>query len=214
MTSIGFGRQHYPPRFQRHTGRHFHIIYSMDQVLTSMQGSMNAEIEKFAQARGKTVQELTEEEFQQAVDAFADEFLSRMMKLFLQVQEVPKLTKFLSQNGAQEDFDENVCKNYNKISLRHLRPCEAAQRIFFLFSEYFKEFRIPVLFPSILGDPAKANGLCGERRSTGMGGVFRTGKRSVIRVASTWGQAERLAVRPAQKEIGQKPKPTPYQPFL
>lgn len=93
-----------------------HCITLMDQILTSMQGPMNSEIEKFAQAKGKTVQELTEEEFQQAVDAFADEFLSRMMTLLLQVQEVPKLTKFLSKNGAQEDFDENVCKNYNKIS--------------------------------------------------------------------------------------------------
>lgn len=40
-----------------------HCIALMDQVLTSMQGPMNAEIEKYAQARGKTVQELTEEEF-------------------------------------------------------------------------------------------------------------------------------------------------------
>lgn len=93
-----------------------HCIALMDQVLTSMQGSMSAEIEKFAQARGKTVQELTEEEFQQAVDSFADEFLSRMMKLLLQVQNVPRIDKYLSKNGAQEDFDENVYKNYDKIS--------------------------------------------------------------------------------------------------
>ena len=93
-----------------------HCIALMDQVLTSMQGPMNAEIEKYAQARGKTVQDLTEEEFQQAVDAFADEFLSRMMKLLLQVQDVPKIYKYLSQNGAHEDFDEDVYENYNKIS--------------------------------------------------------------------------------------------------
>ena len=93
-----------------------HCIALIDQVLTNMQGPMNAEIEKFAQARGKTVQELTEEEFQQAVDAFADEFLSRMMKLLLQVQDVPKIYKYFSKNGAQEDFDENVYNNYNKIS--------------------------------------------------------------------------------------------------
>ena len=93
-----------------------HCIALMDQVLTSMQEPMNAEIEKYAQARGKTVQELTEEEFQQAVDAFADEFLSRMMKLLLQVQDVPKIYKYLSKNGAHEDFDEDVYENYNKIS--------------------------------------------------------------------------------------------------
>lgn len=39
-----------------------------------------------------------------------------MMKLLLQVQEVPKIYKYLSQNGAHEDFDEDVYKNYNKIS--------------------------------------------------------------------------------------------------
>ena len=93
-----------------------HCIALMDQVLTSMQGPINAEVEKYAQARGKTVQELTEEEFQQAVDAFADEFLSRMMQLLLQVQRVPKIYKYLSKNGAHEDFDEDVHENYNKIS--------------------------------------------------------------------------------------------------
>ena len=88
----------------------------MDQILTSMQEPINTEVEKYAQARGKMVQELTEEEVQQAVDAFADEFLSRMMKLLLQVQDVPKICKYLSQNGAHEDFDEDVYENYNKIS--------------------------------------------------------------------------------------------------
>ena len=93
-----------------------HSIALMDQVLTSMQEPINAEIEKYAQTRGKTVQELTEEEFQQAMDAFADEFLSRMMTLLLQVQEVPKIHKYLSKNGTHEDFDETVLKNYNKIT--------------------------------------------------------------------------------------------------
>lgn len=97
----------------------------MSQILTDMREPMNAEIEKYALARGKTTQELTEEEFQQAVDAFADEFLSRMMNLLLQVQDVPKLYKYLSKNGAHEDFDENVYENYSKISFHrkwnHLR---------------------------------------------------------------------------------------------
>ena len=88
----------------------------MDQILTSMQEPINTEVEKYAQARGKMVQELTEEKVRQAVDAFADEFLSRMMKLLLQVQDVPKICKYLSQNGAHEDFDEDVYEHYNKIS--------------------------------------------------------------------------------------------------
>ena len=93
-----------------------HCIALMDQVLDSMQEPINAEIEKYAQARGKTVQELTEEEFQQAVNAFADEFLSRMMKLLMQVQEIPRIYKYTAKNGAQEDYNENITKNYNKIS--------------------------------------------------------------------------------------------------
>ena len=102
-----------------------HAEHLMDQVLTNFQEPINAEAEKFAQARGKTVQELTEEEFSQAVDAFADEFLSRMMNLLLQVQDVPKLYKYLSKNGAHEDFDENVYQNRDKITFQrkwdHLR---------------------------------------------------------------------------------------------
>lgn len=97
-------------------GNEAHAEHLMNQIQTDMQDPMNAEIEKYAQARGKAVQELTEEEFQQAVDAFADEFLSRMMKLLLQVQDVPKICKYLSKNGAHEDFDEDVYENYNKIS--------------------------------------------------------------------------------------------------
>ena len=50
------------------------------------------------------------------VDAFEDEFLSRMMQLLLQVQRVPKIYKYLSKNGAHEDFDEDVHENYNKIT--------------------------------------------------------------------------------------------------
>ena len=42
--------------------------------------------------------------------------------------------------------------------LRHLRPCEAAQRIFFLFSEYCEEFRMPVGFPSFSDGASRALG--------------------------------------------------------
>ena len=48
-------------------------------------------------------------------DAFADEFLSRIMKLLLLVQNVPELAEFLPRNGAHEDFDEDVYKNHDKI---------------------------------------------------------------------------------------------------
>lgn len=97
----------------------------IDQVFVSMQEPMTTEFEKHASAYGKTGQELTDEEFRQAADAFADEFLCRMMQLLLQVQNVPELTEFLSRNGAHEDFDEDVYKNHDKIDFHrrwdHLR---------------------------------------------------------------------------------------------
>ncbi|MBO5322515.1 MAG: hypothetical protein J6A88_00220 [Oscillospiraceae bacterium] len=97
----------------------------IDQVFVSMQEPMTAEFGKYARSCGKTILELTEEEFQQAVDAFADEFLCRMMKLLLLVQNVPELTEFLSRNGAHEDFDEDVYRNHDKIDFHrrwdHLR---------------------------------------------------------------------------------------------
>ena len=81
----------------------------IDQVFVSMQEPMTAAFGKYARSCGKTIQELTDEESQQAVDCFADEFLSRMM------QNVPELTEFLSRNGAHEDFDEDVYENHDKI---------------------------------------------------------------------------------------------------
>ena len=87
----------------------------MDQVLTGMRGPMISEIEKYARRKGKSAQSLTEEEFQQALEAFADEFLSRMMALLLQVQEVPTLLDFMKHVPAEEDFDQNTRRNYQKI---------------------------------------------------------------------------------------------------
>ena len=95
--------------------REEHCIVLVDHILTRMQEPINAEAEKYAQANSKTLQELTEEDYQQILDAFADEFLFRMMKLLLQVQNVPEIFQFSSRNGAHEDFDRNILKNYDKI---------------------------------------------------------------------------------------------------
>lgn len=59
------------------------------------------------------------------MDAFADEFLARMMNLLLRVQEVPMLMDFMAETPAAEDFDESVFQNYDKIDFErqwyHLR---------------------------------------------------------------------------------------------
>lgn len=90
-------------------------ITLVDQVLESMNEPILSEIKQYAMARGKTMEELTDNEFQQGFDAFADEFLSRMMKLLLQVQDVPALLNFMGDMPAQEDFEQNAFKSFRKI---------------------------------------------------------------------------------------------------
>jgi hypothetical protein len=92
-----------------------HCIALMDQILEDMKEPIMVERQKYATARGKTSKELTDEEFRQAFEAFADEFLSRMMKLLQQVQEVPVLLDFMHCMPAEEDFDRTVFNNYQKI---------------------------------------------------------------------------------------------------
>ena len=102
-----------------------HCIMLMDQIFESMQEHIVAEVIKVAEAAGKSVEELTDQEIHYAVDAFADEFLARMMNLLLQVQEVPMLLDFMAQSPAAEDFDESVFQNHDKIDFErqwyHLR---------------------------------------------------------------------------------------------
>jgi len=67
--------------------------------------------------------------------------------------------------------------------------------------------------PRHKGDPIKSEGLYGERKSTDTGGAFPTGKRSIVPVALTTGQAEHPAVcrphpLPLKGRTGRKPGPT------
>ena len=92
-----------------------HCVALMEQVFVSMQEPIMKEIAKFAAARNKPTEALTDEELQQALEAFADEFLSRMINLLQQVQEVSKLMKFMKKMPAAEDFDESVLENRPKM---------------------------------------------------------------------------------------------------
>lgn len=102
-----------------------HCIMLMDQIFESMQEHIMAEVFKVAEAAGKPAEDLTDQEIHFAVDAFADEFLARMMNLLLQVQEVPVLLDFMAESPAAEDFDESIFQNYDKIDFErqwyHLR---------------------------------------------------------------------------------------------
>ena len=92
-----------------------HCAALIERVFVSMQEPIMKEIEKYAAARNKPVEALTDEELQRALEAFADEFLSRMMNLLQQVQEVSKLMEFMKKMPAVEDFDESVPKNRPKM---------------------------------------------------------------------------------------------------
>ena len=102
-----------------------HCKFLLDQVFESMQEHIMAEAFKVAEAAGKPADDLTDQEIHFAVDAFANEFLARMMRLLLQVQEVPALLDFMAQSPAAEDFDESVFQNHDKIDFErrwyHLR---------------------------------------------------------------------------------------------
>lgn len=102
-----------------------HCKFLLDQVFESMQEHILAEVIKVAASVGKPAEELTDQEIHFAVDAFADEFLARMMRLLLQVQEVPMLMDFMAETPAAEDFDESVFQNHDKIDFErrwyHLR---------------------------------------------------------------------------------------------
>ena len=102
-----------------------HCKFLLDQVFESMQEHILAEVIKVAASVGKPAEELTDQEIHFAVDAFADEFLARMMRLLLQVQEVPMLMDFMAETPAAEDFDESVFQNHDKFDFErrwyHLR---------------------------------------------------------------------------------------------
>jgi len=102
-----------------------HSIDLMHQVLDSMQEALLETCIKCAEAQGKAVEELTEEEIGVALDTLADEFLSRMMKMLLLVQNVPDLISLVKEYPAEEDFDGQIYPNYDKLDFErkwhHLR---------------------------------------------------------------------------------------------
>lgn len=63
----------------------------MDSILTALEGDITAELEKYAKARNKTVEDLTEEEFDLVFNQFVDLFLGVMMNKLMQVESVPEI---------------------------------------------------------------------------------------------------------------------------
>ena len=87
----------------------------MEATLVSMEDSIMDEIQRYAEKRGKTMEELSEKEVEAAFDRFSDQFLGKMMNLLEQVQQVPAIMKTGEAIPAHEDFDKKALKNYDKI---------------------------------------------------------------------------------------------------
>lgn len=88
----------------------------MEATLVSMEDSILEEIQRYAQKRGKTVEELSEKEMDAAFDRFSDQFLGKMMNLLEQVQQVPAILEIGKSMPAQEDINEKAWKNYDKVN--------------------------------------------------------------------------------------------------
>lgn len=70
---------------------------------------------KYAEETVKDPDEMTEEELESIFNGVVDEFLGKMMSLFLQTQSVPELVELQKSMGTHEDFSESVVQNFSKI---------------------------------------------------------------------------------------------------
>lgn len=87
----------------------------IDSMLTALEGDITAELEKYAKAHNKTVEELTEAEFALVFDQFADIFLGVMMNKLMQVESVPEIMDVSKKIATHEDFAWTAGTNYDKI---------------------------------------------------------------------------------------------------
>lgn len=97
----------------------------LDQIFAQMHGKIMKALESYAVAHNKTVDALTETQIALVVDKFADQFLARMMQLFLRVQSVPEIMEMGKDMPAVEDYAFTGSTNYDRIDglrkMDHLR---------------------------------------------------------------------------------------------
>lgn len=89
----------------------------LDQLLeiglTVLRQPLEEELEKLTQ--GKPTEELTEEEFAAVLAPLADQFLGKMMRLLLEVQEADKWMEFTTEMSAHEDYNTQIKENHANI---------------------------------------------------------------------------------------------------
>ena len=97
----------------------------LDLGLQVLQEPLEMELEQLAMDKGKTPEELSEAEFASVLAQLSDQFLGKMMNLLLQTQDVAQWMEFTKELPAHEDFDEDILRNFDKITFErkwdHLR---------------------------------------------------------------------------------------------
>ena len=81
--------------------------------MTVLRQPLEKELEKRMQ--GKSMEELTEEEFSAVLAPLADQFLGKMMRLLLEVQEADKWMTFTTEMSAHEDYNTQIKENHANI---------------------------------------------------------------------------------------------------
>lgn len=87
----------------------------MDSILTALEGDITDELEKYANAHNKPVEELIEAEFAFVFDQFSDLFLGVIMNKLMRVESVPEIMGVSKEIGAHEDFANTTNTNYDKV---------------------------------------------------------------------------------------------------
>ena len=87
----------------------------IDSMLTTLEGDITAELDKYAKAHNKSVEDLTESEFAFVFDQFSDLFLSVMINKLMQVERVPEIMGVSKEIGAHEDFATTANTNFDKV---------------------------------------------------------------------------------------------------
>ena len=87
----------------------------IDAMLTTLEGDITAELDKYAKAHNKSVEDLTESEFAFVFDQFSDLFLSVMINKLMQVESVPEIMGVSKEIGAHEDFATTANTNFDKV---------------------------------------------------------------------------------------------------
>lgn len=85
-------------------------------VIDNSETQIINECEKYAEENNKTVNDLDDNDMEVIVDRFSDVFLGKIMNIFMQTQSVPEIMSAQLKNGAPEDFNYKINKNFDRTN--------------------------------------------------------------------------------------------------